>query len=440
MNNYRPISILPVISRLFECILSALLRAYLDDINLLSLMQHGFRSFRSCQTALLSLTNRLFANRGNGYYSAIATLDYSKTFDCISHEVLIEKLSTLNFSPSCLEWFRSYLSGRMQSVKYNNLLSDPLPVKSGVAGGSVLAPQLFAIYIDDLIRRLPVARCLAYADDVTLVGKGRTVDEARYDLQEMINIVAEWSQNNSLTLNISKCHVMYISANLGNKLPSRDLPIMLNGQALSIVRQLTILGVTITSDLSWNAHTNNVCAKVNGRLAVLRRCGRHLNANMRLRLFNAFVKPVLLYCLPVWDNCSARRVTTLDKALLRSARYITGSDNVGFTKELYVYSNFCNFSNMVLLCNALTTFNIIHSEPIDDFIGFNLIKSVSQRSSRAAESNKIDVPNFKHFKDNMCFLVAATKHWNLLPNAITCVNNFATFRLTVTNLINSKLL
>ena len=95
---------------------------------------------------------------------------------------------------------------------------------------------------------------------------------------------------------------------------------------------------------------------------------------------------------------------------------------------------------MVLLCNVLTTFNIIHSAPIDDFIGFNLVKPLSQHSSRAAESNKIVMPNFKHFKDDMCFLVAVAKHWNLLPNAITCVNNFATFRLTVTNLRNLKLL
>ena len=196
---------------------------------------------------------------------------------------------------------------------------------------------------------------------------------------------------------------MYISANLGNKLPSCDFPIMLNGQALSIVQQLTILGVTITSDLSWTAHADKVCAKVNGCLAVLRRCGCHQNANTRLWLFNAFVKPVLLYCLPKWGNCSARRVTALDKALLRSARYITGSDNVGFTKELYVYSNICDFSNMVFLCNVLTTLNIIHSAPIDDFIGFNLVKSVSQRSLRTAESNKIVVPNFKHFKDHVFF-------------------------------------
>ena len=169
------------------------MRAYLKDNNLLSPMQHGFRPFRSCQIDLLSLTNRLFANRGNGYYSAIAPLDYSKAFDCISHEVLIKRLSTLNFSPSCLECFRLYLSGRMQSIKYNNVLSDPLPGKSGVVESSVLGLQLFAIYIDDLIRRLPAAGCLAYADDVTLVGKGRIADEARCDLQEMINIMAEWS-------------------------------------------------------------------------------------------------------------------------------------------------------------------------------------------------------------------------------------------------------
>ena len=106
---------------------------------------------------------------------------------------------------------------------------------------------------------------------------------------------------------------------------------------------------------------------------------------------------------------------------------------------MYLEYNMLLYLSLHVSC---TTFNIIHSapRPIDDFIDFNLVKSVSQRSSRAAKSNKIVVPNFKHFKDDMCFLVAAAKHWNLLPNAITCVNNFATFRLAVTNLINSKLL
>ena len=106
---------------------------------------------------------------------------------------------------------------------------------AGVAQGSVLGPQLFTIYIDNLIKRLPSDGCIVYADNVTLIGKGKTADEARRNRQDMLDIVAIWSHENSLTLNISKCHVMFISAKIREATVSTEQPILLNGHSLLTV-------------------------------------------------------------------------------------------------------------------------------------------------------------------------------------------------------------
>ena len=193
MNNYRPISILPIISRVFEHLLCKQLNEYLEERHFLSPQQHCFRLGRSCQTALLSLTNRLFCNWNDCYCSVLATLDYSKAFDCLNHDILMSKMQSCYLSSSCLRWFNSYVSGMLQRVQYNNALSDVLPVKIRVPEGSVFGPQLHSIYVNDLLNSLSAENCVTYADDITLVGKGRTMAETSAHLQSLLNIVFKWS-------------------------------------------------------------------------------------------------------------------------------------------------------------------------------------------------------------------------------------------------------
>ena len=246
------------------------LRDYLEGSGILSHQQHGFRPLRSCQTALVSLTNRLFSNRASKLYSAVSSLDYSKAFDCLSHEILLNKLQGIGVSRTSTSWFRSYLTGRQQRVKNKNAISDPLPVKAGVSEGSVLLPQLFIIYINDLLCKLPQDSCVAYADDITLIGKGKSAKDARDSLQNLIDIVSESSKVSSLTLNAAKCSTMLISLKLRSKQqPESIQPIMLNSQALALVERMTVLGVVLTNDLSWCAYASYIQGKLSGRLRAL---------------------------------------------------------------------------------------------------------------------------------------------------------------------------
>ena len=212
ISNYRPISILPLISKIFKRLLDRQLRDFLENKCALSLVQHGFCKSRSCQTALIFLSSSLFCNRQNKRHSIVAALDYSKAFDTLDYQLLLHKLGTLGISGRTLTWFKSYLTQRRQCVKYNNVLSYYESIKYSVPQGSVLGPTLYVIYVNDLLTSLPANAVIAYADYVTLTANEFTGEEASFNLQMLFNTVHSWSTENALYLNISKMfHNAYIA-------------------------------------------------------------------------------------------------------------------------------------------------------------------------------------------------------------------------------------
>ena len=208
----------------------------------------------------------------------------------------------------------------------------------------------FSLYINDLLCKLPQDSCVAYADDVTLIGKGKTAKDARDSLQNLIDIVSEWSKVSSLTLNAAKCSTMLISPKLRSKQqPESIQSIMQNGHALALVERMTVLGVVLTNDLSWFAHASYIQGKLSGRLEALRRLSPSLNFRTRLQLFNAFVKPVFLYCLPVWGNCSVARQHFFDRLLTRCARFVLNDYTATLSSRTFVDTTICSFSNYVFI-------------------------------------------------------------------------------------------
>jgi ribonuclease P/MRP protein subunit RPP40 len=204
------------------------------------------------------------------------------------------------------------------------MLSDYEQITYGVPQGSVLGPTLFVVYINDLLLSLPDCSTMAYADDLTLTAFGDTIDKATLSLQESLTAVHRWSVMNFLHLNTAKCFIMHVAPSLRRRQPA-DIALRLGSHRLTAVQQLTILGVTISEDLSWSCHSRRVMAKISSRMAAIRRFGRCLNMKTRLLAFNAFVRPHLDYCLPVWGNTNATIGGDFDKVLLRCLQCVSGS-------------------------------------------------------------------------------------------------------------------
>ena len=229
-------------------------------------------------------------------------------------------------------------------------------------------------------------------------------------------------------LNISKCNVMFISQQQHCVQPCHEQPVALNGHNLTVVDRMTLLGIILTNELSWSAQAMHVQSKMNSRLGVLKHFGRSLNFRSRLQLFNAFVLPLLTCCLPVWGHCSLAQQHAFDHTLTRCARYVLNDDYMFLSRRVFKDTGICKSSDYVLINEIFTVFKYIHLPNLNDFSIIRTLNSVSQHSSRAAESSKIDAPKFDRKTDDLCFLSTGLNSWNSLSNCLTSCSSFAVFK------------
>ena len=211
--NYRPISILPAISKILEKTIFNQLHDYFQDNKLYCKNQYGFRRNHSTEYAALELIDRVILDMDKSEIPFSIFIDLSKAFNTLDHNILINKLQYYGIKGRPLDLFQSYLSNRRQYVQFGNNKSDTTEITTGVPQGSILGPQLFIIYINDIIKFSTLFHTIIYADDTTLVGKFRDFELCNgHSLSENINYeitkLTDWLNVNKLSLNTKKTKLM----------------------------------------------------------------------------------------------------------------------------------------------------------------------------------------------------------------------------------------
>ena len=203
VGNYRPVSVLSVVSKVIEKLVFKQLNSYLNDQNLLYELQSGFRPSYSTDTSLIHLFDHIKKENDNGNYTGMVLLDLQKAFDTVDHSVLLQKLKALGLDKSAVGWFHSYLTNREQVSCNEGVHSEKKLITCGVPQGSILGPLLFLIYVNDMALAVN-CKLMLYADDSALLVSGKEVVEIEEKLKSELESVSEWLCENKLSLHLGK--------------------------------------------------------------------------------------------------------------------------------------------------------------------------------------------------------------------------------------------
>ena len=434
--NYRPISILPSISKIMERILHTQLYKYLTDNDILSDRQFGFRKNRSTTTALLDCTNDWYINIDRKCFNLVVLIDLKKAFDTVNHEILIKKLELAGIKDNALKLLKCYLTNRTQKCEVNGCTSNENDVKCGVPQGSILGPLFFLLYINDLPACLKSTKPCLFADDTNITATGECLSSIENSVNsdlENLRLMA-----NKLSLNVAKTEFQIIaSKQMLKKTADKHINIHIENKSIKRVLQCKTLGVTVDDCLNWKANTDNICKKVSSGIYALKQMKDFVDQKTLMSLYNAIIQPYFSYCCEVWDVFGETQSTRLQKLHNRAARIIAGvSNDVGQNEVLNLLQweplneqrlkskakmMFKTINNMgAFSLNKLFTFT-------DEIVTHNL------RGSR--NTLRLPKPNTNYMKKS--FMYSGASIWNSLPLSLKECSSLANFsRKIATHSIN----
>jgi hypothetical protein len=324
LSDYRPISVLPALSKAMEIIMKRQIIGHVENFGLLNRFQSGFRKHHSTSTALIKITDDLLRASDSKLTSVLVLLDFSKAFDSVDHELMCAKLVTqYGFTTCAVGLIRSYLSNRTQYVFANGQSSSFLPLTTGVVQGSVLGPILFSLFINDITSQITSCSYHLYADDVQLYisCNPNDIELCINQLNADLCRLYQWSQVNGISINSSKSQAMIINpSQLTRVVP----PIHLGDDEIACFPKLRNLGLIMNQELTWNDHITKLCRSVLFTLRRLWTTASFTPTETRKKLVSSLIIPQFLYCDVIFSKTTAGLREKLKVAFNSCARYVFG--------------------------------------------------------------------------------------------------------------------
>ncbi|KAG7308231.1 hypothetical protein JYU34_006904 [Plutella xylostella] len=354
MNKYRPMALLPVISKIFEKIFKKRLISFLDKFSIIRDEQFGFQTNKSTTLAIYNLVKDISQLIDIRKPAVVMFFDMTKAFDHVDHKTLLEKCNCYGIRGTALDWIKSYLENRQQFVRIDSLVNDEMMSFDsstrvntfGVPQGSVLGPILFLLYINDL-PEISQYRSILFADDISIL-----ISSNKEGLENEINLtiesVVEWLESNNLQVNLDKTTYVQFQ-NYNNK--KMGLTVKHKNKTIKESDTVKFLGVTIDRNCNWKSHIENVCNKLNRFVYVLYRLSRITGQKAALAAYHGYVLSVLRYGLLIWGNS-----TDFNKAFIvqkKCLRAIYGKKQTDSCKPLFKKSKIMTLVSMYILEAAI---------------------------------------------------------------------------------------
>ena len=433
-NNFRPITILPVVSKIIEKAVHKHLYGHLSDNNLINENQSGFRPFHSTETCLINMINSWTSSMNSGEMIGVAFIDLRKAFDTVSHDILLSKLDNLGVSSTALRWFESYLTGRTQRVYFKDALSSSRPVSSGVPQGSILGPLFFIIFINCLNEVICHGNVSMYADDTTLSVSGKDPKEISAKLTDDLASIMKWLNVNKLFLNTDKTNVMLIgTAGKLSNVHENDFVVSVNGKHLERVRKAKCLGVIIDDQLKWHEQVNSTVQKVFYKIGLLRRLKPFIDIDSLNVIFKSFVQPIFDYCNISWYGRFKNDINRLDVLHKRCARVILSVNNLTSSDFMFKMLGWERLQTRNDYFKALMVFKSLNGLAPHYLANmFNYVSTTHDISTRQAIAGHLALPPVSNGHDIDCFKssfsYSGVKLWNKIDIDIRNSLNVQSFK------------
>ena len=348
VENYRLISILPILSKLLERVVHNQFYEYLERNNLLNECQYGFRKNRSTKLATTLFCDTVRKHIDQGKMTGALFLDLSKAFDTIGHGILLEKLILYGVGGNEHSWFTDYLFRRPQHVEQNNIRSETKFITSGVPQGSILGPLLFIVFFNDLPDHLTYCEIFQYADDTVILYADKDIDRIEKMPNADINNNGTYCEQNELLLNLKKgkTETMLFGTSQRLSRSGRDLGITYNGTKINHVSEYVYLGNLLDTKLSLASNFERAYKKASGRVRLLANIRVNLTTEAALLIYRMMILPILTYSATVKTTFTNSQLLKLARLEIRVSKIISGNTEIKSIKETIDHHT----RNLVLKC------------------------------------------------------------------------------------------
>ena len=433
VENYRPISLLPVFSKILERLIYTRLSNFLKECNILYEKQFGFRMKHSTSHATSYLSSKLYSTLDKSEKAVCVFMDLSKAFDTLNLKILTQKLSHYGIRGIANKWFTSYLENRSQFVEINSHRSaNTCDIVHGVPQGSILGPLLFNLYINDFWNCLSFGEAIMFADDTTLVFKNRNKTYLEAMVNEDLSAAADWLAENKLSLNIKKTKFMYFDL---SRSKSRMPKLCIGKKNIRAVKTKKFLGVLFDDKLSWKEHILSIISKLNSCLGATKRARSYLNKSSLFTIYYSLMQSRTQYCCETWGAWEPRG----NQVILQRLQAICNK----FFRAIY------NLDRMDSVRSILKNDHVLNISQLYDFNVAKLMHKAKHNELPSPLQNIFETDpdlNNYFFQTRRCRLKQTEKSiyetgpriWNNLPNSCIQETSFKPFKTKVKQYILNK--
>lgn len=425
MSNYRPISLISSVSKIFEKIVKHRVMKYLNKYKIISKFQYGFQEKLSTQDAVAELTSNIYQALDDRKSCLGVFIDLAKAFDSVCHQLLLEKLEHIGMRGNTIKLFKSYLENRKQYVDINGCLSSEKTVISGVPQGTVLGPILFLIYLNDLLKLDTTGTLISFADDTVVLFTANSWDEVKQKAEKGMKLINKWFNENRVTMNVQKTKIIPFTS-YEKYLPTYNT-IIINSTDVEYSKSVKYLGIYIDSFLRWNIHVDHLKQKLRTLIYKFYQFRNILKLNSLKLLYFALVESHLRYCIIGWGGVNKNLTQQLGRVQKRILKIIY-KKSINFPSQLL-------FSELKVLDirQLFAKSTLLHLQKHK----FQVQKVEHKKNTRSQNLDNLFRPRSRKAIGQKTFTYIGPRIYNLLPENVKDLRNIHSFKRQIVSWILS---